>query len=307
MESMRRLRDARFYLLRTIFAVVLMGSSSIALTSVLYWVGRAVFNVDLQNIYVLGLMIFIFGMAFWVMASTSTLQERGGRILQNWFDSKLEHFELRTRYELRLFLFRIGMIIFLGTVLFAFFGTLAGQRHMLYIDLFIVGPVLILISHSLISDTGIALLFLKKFRSDKTKDNEDLRYGLQRYNRSVGFHIAPKRLSAISQYAIHVYHFKLGECETNIEKKLDEIIQSLENKQYGQIPDALVQLSTDCDSYITKYGGLGIEIKPSLWIRTKENVSSSLLKVLPQLFWLIILIAIYTILRTLIPIQLSIP
>jgi hypothetical protein len=290
-----------------IFGLVLVGSLSIAFTLVLYWFLRAVFNVDLQNTFQFGLMVFVFGMVFWAMASTSTLQERGARILQNWFDSRLEHFELRTRYELRLFLFRIGMIVFLGTVLFAFFGTLAGQQHMLYIDLFFVGPLLILVSHSLISDTGIALLFLKKFRNDKNKDNEDLRHGLQRYNRSIRFHIAPKRLSAIAQYAMHVYHFKLEECQTNIENKLDEIIQSLENKQYGQIPDALVQLSADCDSYIKKYSGLGIEIKPSLWIRAKENVSSSLLKVLPQLFWLLILIAIYTILRTFIPIQLSFP
>ncbi len=286
---------------------MLVGSLSIAITSVLYWFGRALFDVDVHDTDAIGLMVFVFGMAIWAMVSTSQLQERGARKLQNWFDSKLAHFELRTRYELRVFLFRMGMIMFLGTVLFGFFGTLAGQQHMVYIDLFFIGPILVVFSHLLISDADIALLFLSKFREDSTKNDDNLRYGLQRYNRSVHFHIAPKRLSAIAQYAVHTYHFKIKECETSIEKKLDEIIHSLENKQYGQIPDVLAQLSADCDSYKKKYSGLGIEIKPSLWTRARENVSSSLLKVLPQLFWLLILIAIYTILRAFIPIQLSFP
>jgi hypothetical protein len=252
-------------------------------------------------------MLFFFGMVIWILLSTSKTQEKGAQKLQNWFDSKLKRFELRTRYLFRLFIFRIGAIAFAGTILFGFFGTLAGEKHMLYIDLLIIGLFLIWFSSCLISDKDIALFYFRKFRNDEIKNFEDLRRGLHRYNKTVDFRFSSKKMSAIIQYVKHAYDLDLEGCKKNIDMRLSEIIQSFENKQYGKIPDILVQFSTDCDSFVKTNSGLGIEIKPSLWIRVKENISSSLLKILPQLFWLLILITIYLILRTFVPIEISIP
>ena len=81
------MRDARFYLLRIIFGLVLVGSLSIAITSVLHWFIRALFDVGFRDTDALGLMMSVFGIAFWAMVSTSSLQERSARKLQNWRES----------------------------------------------------------------------------------------------------------------------------------------------------------------------------------------------------------------------------
>ena len=292
-------------MLRIVSALIIIGSLSIAIPSILYWIMKAMFNIDFGDTTTMVFTLFIFGMVIWILLSTSTTQDRGHQKLQNWFDRRLGGLELRTRYLLRLSLLRMGWITFVGTALFGVFSGLAGEKQTMFIDLFIFGLFLMWFSTYLISDEGVALVHFRKFRNDKVKSSGDLRRALKCYNKSVDFRFSSKKLSASVQYAMHVYDLDLEECKNNIAMRLNEIIQSLENKQYGQIPEILVQLSSDYDSFLKNYGGLGIEIKPSLWVRTKENISSSLLQILPKLFWFLTLIAIYLILRTFIPIELS--
>jgi len=294
-------RDLKFNLLSILSALIIVGFLSIAITSILYWIQKGVFKTDLSDTLGTALTLFFFGMIIWAMFQTSTTQEKGARKLRNWFDSKLKRVDLRTKHLLRVSLFRVGIIATFGTMLFACFATYAGESQTLFIDLLIIGLFLIWFSPLLMSDKDVALVFFRKFRNDEIKMIEDLSHALHRYNKSVDFRFSSKKLSAIVQYVKHAYSLDLEECKSNIELRLNEIVQSFENAQYGQIPEILVQLSTDCDSFMKRYSGLGIKIKPSLWIRAKENISSSLLKILPQLFWLLILIAIYFILRTFVP------
>lgn len=297
------LKNWKYYTLRIVFALILVGSLSYIITSALYWIWKVAFNTDFGDTTAFNLLLFYFGMAFWSIYSIRATVDRGSIRLENWVDSKLKRYELRTRYVFRLFLFRIGLVTFMGTILYWFAaGLLAGEKHTFAIDLFFVSLVLIGFSLLLISDKDIALLSFRKFRDDKTKNFEDLRHALKTYNKTTNLPFSTKELSEIAQYVTYAYNLNLEECKS-IDTSLNEIIKLIENKQDEQIPKILVQLSADCDSFIKKYSSIGIEIKPSLWIRVKETVSSALLKILPQVFWLLIIIAIYLIIRTFVPIE----
>jgi len=263
---------------------------------------KGIFKIDFADTLGFVLIYFFFsGMVVWAIFQTPTTQERGAKRLQNWFDSKLKRFDLRTRHLLRVSLFRLGIIMSLGTFLYAFFATYAGESNTFFYDLFIIGIFLILFSPYLMSDKDVALVYFRKFRNDKIKLIQDLSRALNRYNKSVGFRFSTKKLSAIVQYVRHVDSLDLKEDKSNIEARLDVIIQSLQNKQYGEIPQVLANLSTDSNLFIQKYSNLGMEIKSSLWTRTKETFTFSMQKILPQLFWLLILLVVYLILRAFIP------
>lgn len=296
----------RFRLLRVLVALIIVGSLSLIITSVLYWVFRIVFDAGIDTLGI-GLYFYFFGMIVWGLISTSSHQEKGAIILRNWFDSRLKGFSLRARYQFRLFIFRVGIIAFLGTSIYAIVATYAGEQHVFYIDLFIAGFFLMWFSPLLISDRDIALLFFRRFRNEKIKVAEDLELALKRYNKSVDFRFSSKKLSDIVQYVMHADGLGLEECKSSIDTRLSEIIQSLENKQYAKVPDILVQFSVDCDSFVKRYSDLGIEIRPSLWFRAKDTFSSCLLKILPQLLWLLILLIIYLVLRNFISIDFPFP
>ncbi len=263
--------------------------------------------IDFGDTLRLTLMLFFFGMSTWFILSTETTQEKGAKKLRKWFDSKLGRLELRTRYLLRLFLWRIGVIASLGTILFAFFSTLAGEEHTFFVDILIIGLFLIWLSPYIISHRDIALVFFRKSRNSKTEMTKDLEGALQQYNKSVDFRLSQEKLTAITHYVRHAYGLNLEEDKSQIDAKLSDIIKSLETKQYGKIPQILSDLSVNSTDFFQKYSSLGIGIKSSLWTKTREAVASSMREILPKLFYLLILIVIYLILNIFLQIQISIP
>lgn len=300
------MKDLRFRLLRVLAALIIVGSLSLMIVSVLNWILRIAFGSGINTLE-MGLLLYFFGMVMWVLISTSSQQEKGAIVLRKWIDSKLKGFSLRSRYHFRLFIFRVGAIASLGTLIYGAVATYGGAKGSLHLDLFIAGFLLAWFSPFIISDKDIALFYFKKFRNEKIKVAEDLKRALKRYNKSVDFRFSSKNLSDLVQYVMHAEGLDLEECRSTIDARLDEIIQSLENNQYGRVPDILVQFSTDCDSFVKKYGDLGVKIKPSFWFRAKDNFSASLLKILPQLLWLLVLLIVYLILRNFISIDFPFP
>lgn len=291
--------------LGVILAVITVGFLSTVLTSILFWVSKGIFRTNLSDPISTGLLMFLFGLILWAIASTEDLQSIGEKKSQDYFDSKLNRYSLQNRYLVRVSLFRIGLILSLGTFWYGFFATYAGESHAFFLDAFIVGIILVLISPLFISNKNISLLFFRKFRNAERKNIDELSKALNRYNRSVDFCMSSKSLSSIYQYAEHVYNLDLKDCRNSIDANLDEIIKSLEDKKFCEIPRSLLQISMGCEDFIQKYKSIGIEIKPSNWTKVKETIASSIPKVVPNLIWLMILFAIGFMLRDYIPIQIS--
>lgn len=288
-------------------ALIIIGSLSITITSILYWIWKGIFKISFGDTLDLTLMFFFFGVLMWILLSTGTTQERGAKKLQKWFDSKLGRLELRTRRLLRLFFWQIGVIASLGTILFGVFSAFAGEKHTFFVDILLVGLFLIWFSPLLISDEDVALVLFRRFRNSKTAIVKDLEGALHRYNKSIDFRLSREKLSAITQYVRHAYSLNLEEAKNKIDAKLCGIIKSLETKQYGRIPQTLSDLSVDSTKFFQKYSSLGMEIQFSLWTKTKGIVVSLVREILPKLFYLLILIAIYLILNIFLQIQISIP
>lgn len=299
--------NLRFSVFRLLCTALYVGSLSIAMTSVIYWFSKAVFNTNLNDPIGFSTVLFFFGMLIWILFSTSSSQVTGEVVIQNWFDSKLRRVSLRTRHLFRQTFFRIGVILTVWSLLYGVFGTLAGVQHMFFVDAPIYGVVLVLVSFWFISDRDIALLYLSKFREGKTtKSAGDLATGLNRYNRSTNFLFDSKKLSAIVQYVMAAYRFNMKECRYRIELRLDEIIQFLESRQYGQIPDNLAQLLADCNSFVERYSDLGFKIRYPLWTSLKETTSSSLQRKIPELLFATIILAILVIIRWFFGVQIPI-
>lgn len=307
-QSVVELKDLKLHLLRTVCILILICAVAICLSFVLYWVGIVFFNSE-YDILELSLVFIIFILLISIpFLVPETLTERGEEKLRNWFVSKRQHYELNTRYVLRNFFIRLGTIIAISTMLVMLLiqATLPeGEQSPLYpLIPFFSGIFLFILGRSIISDYGVSFIHFKKFRSGKWKIFKDLERGLKNYNRAVGFGFQAKKLYSITQYARHVYSLGLREEIYPLETGLDKIIQAFENRNLGEIPKTLAELAKNSDSFVEKYG---IEFKPSFRTRTKETITSSFHKALPQLIWLLISIGIFLLLSPFIPIEISFP
>lgn len=239
---------------------------------------------------------------------TSGLFERGGEKWENWVSHKLQRYELRIRYILRKFLIRLGVTAVIGAMLIMILMQLTNGGLSAYTLIILFSGLFSgFLGVSLIFHYDISLIYFRNFRTNKIKHFKDLKHGLENYNKAVGFRFQSQKLYAITQYAKHVYNLELKEEINRLETKLDKIIRALENKNFGEIPSTLTELSKNSNFFIKKYGDVGIEIKAPFWTRTKEAITSSFHKALPQLIWLLIAIAIFLVLRMFIPIEISIP
>lgn len=294
-------------MLRIVCNIILVCVICISTSFILSWVLEAFFNLE-PNFWGLSLVFMIFGLFLSIPFLTVGLAERGRNKGLRWFNQKLQRYEPRTRYTLRMFLTRLGVILVIGVILLVFLMQVADKEPWAYtlVPLF-SGLFLGLLGASLISYNEISLIHPKKFRMDEEKRFKDLKLGLENYNRAVDFSLQRKKLYAIIQYVKHVYNLGLKEEKHRLETNLDKIIRALENENLSEIPKTLVKVFKNFDSFIKEYGDIGIEIRAPLWTRTKETMVSSFHKALPQLIWLLITIAIFLVLRMFIPIEISIP